>query len=703
MPPIQVLVFVVAAAACLLFGYLQRIRRTSLWTAAFFFACAAAAAQYDSFWSLVTCALFGVWALICASTIADLGWRMRLGVVLTIMGFAGVSLWPSLEKMTSGLVKCPAYVKDRVSFELVAGLDLQGGLRLVYAVDVDEAIRDRRDVRYEDMQLELAKLLGLHSGNDRPSEDVYKQLRARVEIETPKSETSVIRLNIKDVADAKKLDALFLNKFLGDLTYSKSEDGRIFSFHMKEAAESEIRQTSVNQAKEIILRRIDELGLREASVSTRDEDIIVEVPGENEARFKEIREIIGQTARLEFKMVDDDTDFFRDVASAPQAEQSNYPADIQFLPESAPVGLAANGKDRLTNQVTYAYLPLKKDETSKEGLDRFREWTDTLALPQDRELGYQLVYNTDDVTLKETEGGWRTILLKRRADITGDMIRDAQARPDQSTTAVGGWNVSLSFTDAGGTIFERITGANVQRRFAIILDDRVQSAPVILGRIAGGNAQITMGSDDPQQQLTDARKLELVLRAGALPAPLSPSNEQTIGPSLGANSIRLGVQGALVGACAVLVFMILYYRKAGLIADVAVVANLILQLAVLATFGASMTLPGIAALALNIGMSVDANVLINERIREELRDGKSPRAAVEVGYSRAFTAIIDGHFTTLISAIILAQYGTGPIKGFAVTLIAGVVTSIFTGVVVSRVMFDLWVRGLPRTAKLDVG
>ncbi len=263
--------------------------------------------------------------------------------------------------------------------------------------------------------------------------------------------------------------------------------------------------------------------------------------------------------------------------------------------------------------------------------------------------------------------------------------------------------MALNFTDQGGSIFERITGENIKKRFAIILDEKVESAPVIQSRIAGGHAQITMGARDPDIQLADSKKLELVLRSGALPAPITKSNEQRIGPSLGRQSIRLAVQGALGGAIMVVVFMIIYYRRAGIIADLAVGTNLFLQLAILASFGASMTLPGIAGLALTMGMSVDSNVLINERIREEMRDGKSARAAVEVGYGRALSAIVDGHLTTLIAGVVLAQYGTGPIKGFAVTLIVGTLTSIFCGVIVSRTMFDFWVHGRSRSAKLDMG
>jgi len=333
-----------------------------------------------------------------------------------------------------------------------------------------------------------------------------------------------------------------------------------------------------------------------------------------------------------------------------------------------------------------------------------REWASTLDVPSDREVGYEVEHKiVDEVTLRQEESGIRTYFLKSRAEITGDMIREAVAQPEQSQGGMGGWHVSITFTDAGGKIFERITGANIQRRFAIILDGRVSSAPVIQSKIAGGHGQITMGSGDPEAQLRDSKNLELVLRSGALPAPISPSNEQRIGPSLGQDSIKLGIQGAMGGIALVLVFMMVYYQRAGFIADVAVIMNLFLQLAILSSFGASMTLPGIAGLALTVGMAVDSNIIINERIREELGLGKGPRAAVDVGYKRALNAIIDGHVTTVIAGLVLAQYGTGPLKGFAVTLMVGVICNIFTGVIVSRLMVDWWVKNLGRGAQLDLG
>jgi preprotein translocase subunit SecD len=688
------------ALALLLGGYLRRPSRGAWWLAAAAFASAAVGAYYDSFWTLVCFAIIGVCAFVAGLRVLDSNWRMRFGVVFSVTALAVVSLWPSLETMSGGRLPCPAYVKEHVGFRLVAGLDLRGGLRLVYNVDVNEALKDRRDRHYEDMQVALAKLFELHSGDERPGEEVYAKLRDKVTLEKPPEEARAIRLTVKNPADGAKIDAPFLQSFASELTFSQSADQLSYLFRLRNIVETQIRESAVAQAKEIILRRVDDLGLREAAVSTREEDVIVEVPGQDEAAFKDIRDIIGQTARLEFKLLDDDNDFFAPLRMA--ADKTSLPEGIGFRQETTTVGVDAEG-DARRKTITYAVITKREKETAKEALERFKAWTSTLTAPPDREFGYQLEYDVDPVSQKSTESGWRTYLLKTRAEITGDMIRDAIAQPDTSPNSLGGWYVAIRFTDAGGTIFERITGANVKRRFAIILDGRIESAPVIQSRIAGGNASITLGASDPETQLRDARKLELVLRSGALPAPITPSNEQHIGPSLGADSIEQGVRGALVGAVVVLAFMLLYYRRAGLIANLAVLLNVFLLLAILASFGASMTLPGIAGLALTIGMSVDANVLINERIREELRAGKSPRAAVDLGYSKALSGIVDGQLTTLISAIVLAQFGTGPIKGFAITLMVGVACSIFTGVMVTRLMFDVWVRGLGRSAKLDVG
>jgi preprotein translocase subunit SecD len=644
-------------------------------------------------------------AMTCAFAsvdVLDLGWRLRFSLAASVAGLGFLIMWPTLPGLTGGKIPCPAYIQEHVSFRLVAGLDLRGGLRLVYTVDVDEAIKDKRNNYYEDMRREAAKLYGLAQGDDVPSDEVFAKLREKVEIDAPRKPVNLITVKVKEGVDPSKLDDRFLEKFRGELSFTRTSDQRNLEFKIKTSVETGIRERAVGQAKDIIGRRVDELGLREAAVSSRDEDIIVEVPGEDEKSFSTIREIISQTARLEFKLLDDETDFFG--ALSKKVAPESLPEGLSFFQETAPIGKDPEGGNR-TKTITYAFLKKGEKETSTQTLRRFRDWVATLDVPNDREIGYELEHRVvDEVTMKQEESGFRTYYLKARAEVTGDQIRDAAAQSsDQGTGSMGGWHVNLTFTDAGGKSFGKITQANIKRRFAIILDGRAESAPVIQSAITGGHCQITLGAGDPEAQLRDAKKLELVLRSGALPAPISPSNEQRIGPSLGRDSIKLAVQGTLGGTTLVLLFMLIYYHRAGLIADLAVALNLFLQLAVLASFGASMTLPGIAGLALTVGMSVDNNILINERIREEIAAGKSMRAAVEVGYKRALSAIIDGHVTTIIAGLVLAQYGTGPLKGFAVTLMVGVICNIFTGVVVTRLMFDLWVRWTGRTGQLDLG
>ena len=676
-------------------GYFSRHRRWSFWTAAICALSATIAAHYEVFWVLATLSLGAVWALVCALPFLDFGWRVKTGFVFAIGLGAFLCVWPTLEGVTDGKLHCPAYVRDNVPFRIVAGLDLRGGLRLVYTVDVEEAIKDKRDRYYDEMRQMLATEYAFHQGDKPPTREELANLDQKVVLEKPRDKVSVINIKFLDPNDDTKIDEKFLKRFQGEMAVQRPEKG-VANFKIRPEVESRFRESAVNQAKDTINRRVDELGLREAAVTVRDEDIIIEVPGEDERTFKEIRDIISQTARLEFKMLDDSTDFFGQVAKT--VKEEDLPKGVTLNnAEQASVG---PGQTKITH---YAVIKKQPNESMKEARSRLAEWISTLNVPDDHEAGFAVERSAPDPnTQRQEESGWRTYYLYNKADITGDMLRDAQAVPDQSNKSLGGWYVALTFTEAGGDRFEEVTGANVKRRFAIILDGKVESAPVIQSRIAGGHASITLGASDTESQLEEARKLELVLRSGALPAPISPSNEQRIGPSLGRDAISQGVKGALAGSILVLAFMVVYYHRAGAVADIAVLFNLLLQLAVLASFGASMTLPGIAGLALTIGMAVDANVLINERIREELRNGKSPRAAVDAGYEKAFSAILDGHVTTFISGLILAQYGTGPIKGFAVTLIVGILASLFTGVVCTRLVFDWWVRGR-RIKTLNIG
>ncbi|MFH1138594.1 MAG: protein translocase subunit SecD [Pseudomonadota bacterium] len=271
-------------------------------------------------------------------------------------------------------------------------------------------------------------------------------------------------------------------------------------------------------------------------------------------------------------------------------------------------------------------------------------------------------------------------LLRKRSLMTGEFVTDARVSLDNQFNQP---YVSMSFDAKGARLFERITEANVKKRLAIVLDGNVYSAPVIQEKISGGRAQITGNFT-----MEEARDLAIVLRAGALPAPVTILEERTVGPSLGQDSINQGLNSIIVGLILVLVFMVVYYRLSGAIADIALILNVVLIIGAMAAFRATLTLPGIAGIILTIGMSVDANVLIFERIREEIRLGKSPRAAVDGGFGKALWTILDANVTTLIAALVLFQFGTGPIRGFAVTLSVGILASLFTAIFVSRFIFD---------------
>lgn len=642
----------------------------------------------DNFWGLVVSGLVVLWALVGALPIMDGPWRTKVGFVVAVFFGSLIVLWPTFEGMSDGKIKCPDYVKDRITFGIVKGLDLQGGLRLVYTVEVEEAIRDKRDKFADEMRHELAVALKIKEGEGLLKREDLTKLEERVHVSAP--ETAVIKIKFKNADDVKLVDDRFKKKFGGELSMFPGAADEVV-FKIRQEVETQIREKAVTQAKETVNRRVDELGLREASVTTRDEDIIIEVPGKDERAFNEVKEIIRKTARLEFKMLDDDADFFGKIPESEVPASENI--EIRF--ENAPAGPGKSVKNH------FARIDKREDESMNQALERLKKWTATLNVPDDHVIGYEKIEDPDEDTGKFIEKGWRTFYLYQRAEVTGEYITDA-ARAVNTQSGMPEVYVAITFSPAGADRFEEVTGANVQRRFAIILDDVINSAPVIKSKIGGGRASITMGAGDPDTQLKNAEKLEMVLRSGALPAPITPSNESLIGPTLGQDAIKKGAIGALAGSGLVLAFMVFYYRKSGLVADGAVLFNLLIQLAILASFSGTLTLPGIAGLALTIGMAVDANVLINERIREELRAGRSIRAAVEAGYDKAFTAIVDGHVTIFISGLILAQYGTGPVKGFAVTLIIGIIASLFTGVFCTRLVFDWWVRGA-KAKRLSVG
>ena len=300
------------------------------------------------------------------------------------------------------------------------------------------------------------------------------------------------------------------------------------------------------------------------------------------------------------------------------------------------------------------------------------------ALKGSPPVGYEIMYQEKEGSASDT-GAKIPYLIQKRILLDGSLLTHARVEFDQFSQP----RIGIEFNRKGARIFERITGANIQKRLAIILDNKVYSAPVIQDRIAGGRAIIT-----GQFSLNDATDLAIALRAGALPAPVHIIEERTVGPSLGADSIRKGLISMLVGGLLVILFLPLYYKKAGLIADFSLIVNILLIGAGLAAFQATLTLPGIAGIILTIGMAIDANVLIFERIRGELRTGKTTLAAVHDGFDKTTLTIMDANITTLIAALVLYQFGTGPVKGFAVTLSLGILASLFTALIVSRMIFD---------------
>ena len=440
---------------------------------------------------------------------------------------------------------------------------------------------------------------------------------------------------------------------------------------------------AVARAMEILRSRIDQFGVAEPLIQQEGEDrIVIQLPGLTDAQ--RAKDLIGKTARLDFKLV-----------------RSNEEAKAVF--DRLDAYLAGRGVAGATTDTLLRRTPLTGHFLSMEGAAFIREddlpaverLLATAGIDSTVPSDSQLLWGDRGDALQGVTG--RSLyVVKREPEMTGGSVATADAQVGLSSTNPGAWGVSMKLTPRGRADFARVTGNNVNRQLAIVLDDVVASAPLIHERIPSGDASITGNFD-----ASTAQDLAIVLRAGALPAPVHVIEERTVGPSLGSDSIQSGLLAGLIGTLLVVVFMAVYYRLSGLIAIAALVLNLVYVIACLAGFGATLTLPGIAGLVLSVGMSVDTNVLIFERIREELRNQRSVRQAVDLGYNRAFRTILDAHLTTIISALFLFQFGTGPIKGFAITLIIGLVANMFTAVVFTRMIFDFMLsRG--RTERLSI-
>ncbi len=478
--------------------------------------------------------------------------------------------------------------------------------------------------------------------------------------------------------------------------------------------EDDAVKDALDRTLEIIRNRVDQFGVSEPLIQrVGDERIIVELPGmEDEERAKQL---VRSSAYLEFKVVKrveqlaaivksvDDLMLAKDAGKVPGTSV-----------EETEEGPASDASDTVDTSIEDLLFPEARQE-QKDVSQPFllsalmvsfpvRGGSPDIAVPVENIAGVERILAREDVVgllPRDVEFLWgpkiflrdgreyrQLFLVEKESSMTGRMLASA-------TATIGGGNdprvanqpiVNLRMTDEGSDVFERITGKNVGERLAIVLDGVVKSAPVIRNRIPGGRAQIE-GIDS----IEEARDLAIVLRAGALPAPIKIIEERTVGPTLGADSIEKSKLAGLIGMVVVVAFVLFYYRFAGILASVALLLDIVLVLAALAGFGATLTLPGIAGLILTVGMAIDANVLIYERIREELDTGKSIRASIDVGYERAFRTVLDANVTTFITAMVLLRFGTGPIKGFAVTLSIGILASLFTAVYVTRTLFNIYI------------
>ena len=540
----------------------------------------------------------------------SLRWKFLLVFVLVL--FSGLTMLPTF---TSNV---PDWWKKYISKEgLHLGLDLQGGMHLVLKVDLDKAVENSLDFAAQDLKNNL------------------KDQRISV-VQTASPDAKKIIFTLPNTDSVATVEQLVQDDFPNlDITV-QSEEGSFprITLKLKQSQVDFINKNAVNQSLEIIRNRIDQFGVSEPTIVRQGVDeIIVQLPGVKDP--KRALSLIGQTAQLEFKVVD------------------NSGVTLEPLIAKA----VESGQWQPDDSLEKLNLALKR------------------FLPTDTTVYFEK--DQDQQTGKEIK---KPLLLQNQVLMTGEMVKNAQVR-------IGGnFNepyVSLDLTGRGGKVFGQITEKNVNRRLAIVLDDVVRSAPVIREKILGGSAQIS--GSFTYEEATD---LAIILRVGALPAPVEIIQNLTVGASLGQDSINKGLSSGLFGTILVLLFMIAYYRMSGIIANFALLLNILFVFAGLSALQATLTLPGIAGIILSIGMAVDANVLIFERMREEFAIGKSVRSGVEGGYDKAFWTIVDSQVTTLITALALFLFGTGPIKGFAVTLSLGVTFNLFTTLFCTRLVYD---------------
>ena len=551
----------------------------------------------------------------------SLKWRiLMIGIILL---FAGISVAPNFVEM-------PNFMSQK---KIVFGLDIQGGLHLVMRANIEEVMSEdiaRRSVSLQDyfssQGLNGVDVKSIKEGN-----------RNSLRISMSSSDQETIRNLLRDN---------WPNYIIAEEN-NEGLDASYFVIWPNELDLKDLRENIVDQAIETLRNRIDALGVSEPYITAQGSNrILIQIPGVKDEDYQKAKNLIHQTARLEFMLVIEDASSLNEWIREAE-EKGQY--DVQSL--------------------SYSEYIRKLNEDIKD------------KLKENQKVLFQKAENADSI-----ETGKNPYLLEI-TDLGGNDLRNANVGIGERRDPI----VNLEFNTDGARKFSTLTGENIGKKMAIVLDDVVYSAPTIQSRISGGSGQITLGGGrDYAAMQAEAQMIAMALRAGALPARLEQIEERTVGPTLGADSIAKGQTAITIGGILVLLFMGLYYRFFGLIADLALALNMFLILSILTAIEATLTLPGIAGIALTIGMAVDANVIIFERIKEALGKGGSLNLAVKEGYSKGLSAIFDANITTAATSVILMYFGTGPVRGFAVTLLIGIITSLFTAIFVTKTILDFY-------------
>lgn len=558
-------------------------------------------------------------------------WWYRFSFFLIVTGISIYTLIPTVMNFDPEKSSYP--VKSKINL----GLDLQGGLYMVLGIDFKKVYADEVTNYIKKVQSTLR------------DEEIPTELGSLTKTDPLDPQYSIKILDSGNMQRAKDV----IREYFSYPLRITGEEGNEIAYSLGREFRNEIEGNAVKKSIEVIRNRIDEFGVTEPEIVSLGSDrIVIQLPGVKD--IERAKALIGKTAKLEFKIVHD---------------------------ELAIGGTRFSELQKLMDDAKAAGIEYKRGQRFSEYVEKMNAFYKDM--PKNHELAFEKKLNPVTNEVEQLS----PYVVEAETKLTGEALQDATVRIDQQNNQP---YVGLTFKSAGAKIFEKVTGDNVNRRMAVILDGNVYSAPNIQQRIGGGNAQITLGQGDYNALLKEARDLSLVLRAGALPVELEFQEQRIVGPSLGADSIAKSKTAGILASILVFLFILIYYKVSGVIAAKTLFANVIFVLACLVGLEATLTLPGIAGIALTVGMAIDANIIIYERIKEELRGGTPVREAVETGFARAFWTILDANLTTAVAGLMLLNFGTGPIRGFAVTLIIGIICTVYTAYFVSKIYFQLY-------------